>query len=266
MSAAPSADDGERGAMPAAKDYSEALARGLRILTIFGEDTPSLTLAEIARLIGLPRATTRRALITLVHLGYMEEDRRRFHLRPRVLDLAAAYLRASPAIAILQPACERLAAAHGETFSVAVLDGRHAAMIAYARPRQLYSDSAGIGLRMPDYCSAVGRVLLSGRPPEQLDAYLGAAPLPALTDQTLTSPEETRARIEAARRDGFAVVSDEVEPGFRSMAVPVRRAGGAIAFALNIGMPSGRMPETTLRERYLDLLRQEAAALERQLL
>ena len=127
MSAAPSADDGERGAMPAAKDYSEALARGLRILTIFGEDTPSLTLAEIARLIGLPRATTRRALITLVHLGYMEEDRRRFHLRPRVLDLAAAYLRASPAIAILQPACERLAAAHGETFSVAVLDGRHAA-------------------------------------------------------------------------------------------------------------------------------------------
>jgi IclR family pca regulon transcriptional regulator len=253
-------------AMPDAKSYSEALARGIHILTAFGPDTTSLTLAEVARIVGLPRATARRALITLVHLGYVHEERRQFRLTSKVMEFAAAYLSASPATSILQPVCEQLAAAHNETFSVAVLEGADAVMVAYARPRRIYADSIGIGLRIPAFCSAVGRAILSGRSTGEVEQLLASRPLEPLTSATITDPQSVMSAIGEVRREGYAVVAEEVERGFTSMAVPMARLDGRIAFALNVGMPSTNWTVEVMQERYLGLLKKEAAALQRQLI
>lgn len=50
------------------RDFIESLARGLTVLTAFGEGRPELTLTEVAQATGLARATARRALITYEHL------------------------------------------------------------------------------------------------------------------------------------------------------------------------------------------------------
>ena len=68
-------------------DFSEALARGLRVINAFDEQQRQMTLSDIARVIDLPRATTRRALTTLVELGYVESEGRLFRLTPRILRL-----------------------------------------------------------------------------------------------------------------------------------------------------------------------------------
>lgn len=262
MTAATGSDDRE---MPAAKDFSEALARGMRVLTQFGPDNHSMTLSDIARRVGQPRATVRRALITLAHLGYVAEEGRQFRLTPRVMDLASAYLGSSPATAILQPACEALAARYGETFSVAVLQDSDAVMIAYARPRRLYGESIGIGLRIPAYCSAVGRVLLAGLPADARAQLLGTIEPRALTPRTETDRSAITGHVLAAGKAGFAIVEEEVETGFRSMAVPVRRLGGRVEFALNIGMSALRSPASDMQERFLSVLQEQAAIWQRQL-
>src|SRR5215469_10149275 len=82
----------QRLADKAGPDFLEALARGLRIMQAFGRDRRQLTLSDIARLVDLPRASVRRTLHTLVHLGFAETDDRLFRLTPRVLTLASAYL------------------------------------------------------------------------------------------------------------------------------------------------------------------------------
>ena len=64
----------------AGPDFLEALARGLRVLETFNQDRKALTLSDIARLVDLPRASVRRTLHTLVHLGYAETDDRLFRL------------------------------------------------------------------------------------------------------------------------------------------------------------------------------------------
>jgi IclR family pca regulon transcriptional regulator len=51
-------------------DFSEALARGLKVISAFGPDARALTLSDVARRVGQPRATVRRSLLTLVQLGY----------------------------------------------------------------------------------------------------------------------------------------------------------------------------------------------------
>src|SRR3984893_10552630 len=179
-------DAAARASNPLGRDFSEALFRGLQIMTAFGPDAQSMTLSDVARKVDLPRATVRRSLLTLAHLGYVKEEGQLFSLTPRVLQLAATYLGASHAAAILQPCCENLAAEYGETFSVAALDGESAVMIAYATPRRMYMDAPGIGLRLPAYCSAVGRVLLAALPKDEREKFLMRLRLQAVTPRTVT--------------------------------------------------------------------------------
>ncbi len=92
----------------AGSDFLEALARGLRVMQVFDRDRQQLTLSDVARLVSLPRASVRRTLCTLVHLGFAETDGRLFRLTPRILRLASAYLTSNAISDILQPAVERL--------------------------------------------------------------------------------------------------------------------------------------------------------------
>lgn len=85
--------DAERRAQrPDSANFSEALARGLSVITAFDDERRRMTLSDVARAVDLPRATVRRALATLVGLGYIEVEGRLFRLTPRILKLAAAYL------------------------------------------------------------------------------------------------------------------------------------------------------------------------------
>jgi IclR family transcriptional regulator, pca regulon regulatory protein len=259
-------DAAARASNPLGGDFSEALFRGLQIITAFGPSAQSMTLSDVARQVDLPRATVRRALLTLAHLGYMKEEGRLFSLTPRVLQLAAAYLGASQAAAILQPCCERLAAEYGDTFSVAALDGESAVMIAYATPRRMYMDAPGIGLRLPAYCSAVGRVLLAAVPDAQRESFLQQLQPEAITPRTVTDKEELRRILAQVAAAGFSIAEEEAELGFRSLAVPVRRASGAVGFALNTGMRLERGSGDLMQATYLPRLLAEAELLGKQLL
>ncbi len=255
-----------RAQNPLGREFSEALSRGLVIMTSLGEAGGSLSLSELARRVDLPRATVRRALLTLVHLGYAVEDGRQFSLTPQVLRLAAAYLGSSHAAAILQPRCESLAAEYDATFSVAALEGEDAVMVAYATPRRMYMEARGIGLRLPAFCSAVGRVLLAGLPPIERERFLAQLTPRAITPLTVTDKQILGEILAQVGRSGFAIAEAEAELGFRSLAVPIRRVGGPVVYALNTGMPVERCSSEVMQATYLDRLLSEAESLSQHLL
>ncbi|NKC33194.1 IclR family transcriptional regulator domain-containing protein [Falsiroseomonas selenitidurans] len=242
-------------------DFLEALARGLAVLQAFGPERRQMTLAEAARAVDLPRATVRRALHTLVTLGHLESDGRLFRLTPRVLRLAAGYLGANGLSSILQPRCEQLSAQFGAPCSAAVLDGPEIVFIAYGQPARLLNLTTMVGLRLPAFCTALGRVLLAGLPEAEMEALLQRHPPHAVTAQTELDPLRIRRRIARARSEGFALVDQEAEQGFRSLAVPLRRHDGRVVAALNIGMHSERGTAAALREAVLPTLRAQAADL-----
>jgi IclR family pca regulon transcriptional regulator len=246
-------------------EYLEALARGLAVLQAFGPERRQMTLAEAARAVSLPRATVRRALHTLAALGHLESDGRLFRLTPRVLRLAAAYLGANGVSTILQPACERLSAETGAACSAAVLDGQEIVFIAYGQPARLLNVTTMAGIRLPAFCTALGRVLLAGLPEPELGAFLARLAPEPVTPRTETDIARIRAGIEAARREGFALMDQEAEIGFRSLAVPLRRYDGRVVAALNIGMHTERGSAEELQARFLPMLSHAAAEIGGQL-
>lgn len=259
-------DAAARAVHPLGQDFSEALHRGLQIMTAFGASTQALTLSDLARRVDLPRATVRRSLRTLAYLGYVKTDDKLFSLTPRVLQLAAAFLGSSPAATLLQPCCENLAAQFGETVSIAALDDENAVMVAYATPRRMYMDAPGLGLRLPAYCSAVGRVLMAGLPEQQRENLLERIRPQAITPRTVTDKSKLRKILAQVAADGFAIAEEEAELGFRSLAVPVRRVSGVVAFALNTGTHVDRHSAKIMQSKYLPQLLETAQLLSQQLL
>jgi IclR family pca regulon transcriptional regulator len=242
-------------------DHSEALARGLQVLAAFNALRPSLTLTEVAVAVDLPRATARRAILTLVALGYVRMEGRSFSLTPRVLRLAAAYLTSNAVSMLLQPACDRIARHVGESCTAAVLEDDEVVMIARALPAQLVPAGVGVGFRLPAYCSALGRVLLAGLPPADLAAYLDRTALTPVTQHTRTDRSDVQQQIAQAATEGFCFVDQEAEYGFRSIAVPLRKFDGTVVAALNIGARVESTPPEVMTGPYLRELKKEAADL-----
>lgn len=236
----------------------EGLARGLRVVAAFAGERRGLTLSEVAERVGLPRASVRRLLATLVGLGFVAVEGRSFRLTPRVLTLARAYLASDMVAAVMQPIVERVSAQVREACSAAVLDGDQIVFVARATPTRLLTVGLEIGYRLPAWSTAVGRVLLAGLAPEETKRHLARLVPVAHTERTLTDPEAIARAVRAARGDGFSVVDGEVERGFRSLAVPVRRADGRLACALHIGTHALDTTVADTVEAYLPILKAAA--------
>ncbi len=256
----------ERLAQDAGPEFLEALARGLRVIQTFGQEHRQLSLSDVAKLVGLPRASVRRTLHTLMHLGFAETDGRMFRLTPRVLTLAGAYLGSNPISTLIQPALERLSAEINEGCSAAVLDGDDMVMIAHASPARVLQLSGQIGFRIPAVSSSLGRILLADFDDERLEQFLMRVQPKRLTPQTILNKDELRQAILKARSDGYSLVDQEVELGFRSISVALRRRDGKAIGSLNIGLHSERGPVKTMHNQLLPKLRALAADMQMQLL
>ncbi|MGW7212119.1 IclR family transcriptional regulator domain-containing protein [Streptomyces collinus] len=209
------------------REFIESLARGLTVLTAFGEGREELTLTEVARATGLARATARRALITYEHLGLVAPSGRTFTPTPRVLSLGFPPLSRTTLSEIAQPHLADLTSRIHESTSLAVLSesGEEIQYTARVTTARVMSVTITVGTRLPAYATAPGRVLLADTRDE------GA--------------------LASVRSQGYALVDEELEEGLRSVAVPIRDRSGRVVAALNTALHASRR---TPRECVTDLL------------
>ncbi|MFC6152183.1 IclR family transcriptional regulator domain-containing protein [Nocardioides yefusunii] len=213
-------------------EFVQALARGLEVITSFDAEHATMTLSDVSKRTGLSRATCRRLLLTLVELGYVRTDGKAFTLTPQVLKLGTAYLAGLGLPQVAHPHLEKLSAALGESTSCAVLDGTDIVYVARCSTRRLMTVGITVGTRFPAHATSMGRVLLAA----ERDLALPET-LPALTAHTVTDPDVLRAELVQVREQGYAVVTQELELGLRSIAVPVRTSDGKIPAAINVSLP-----------------------------
>ncbi|OWY16880.1 IclR family transcriptional regulator [Thioclava sp. JM3] len=244
-------------------DFIASFAKGLRVIECFGAETPRLSIAEVAQATGFDRATARRCLLTLNAEGYAEYDGKFFTLTPKVLRLGMGALASLPLAQIVQPWLDQLTDRIGQSCSVSILDGTEIVYLARAAQRRVMSIGLMPGSRLPAHCTSMGRVLLAALPPEDARAAVEASDLTPRTAYSLTDPGEILARIDQVRRDGYAVIDQEVEIGLRSIAVPLYDIHGRVVAALNTGMAASADPAETLIETYLPELTRVQTGLRR---
>ncbi len=83
-------------------DFLGSFAKGLRVLAVFGQGRPVLTISQTAELADLDRATARRCLLTLTDEGYAHSDGKYFRLTDKAVRLGNEVLMALPLGQIVQ--------------------------------------------------------------------------------------------------------------------------------------------------------------------
>src|SRR5262245_5145735 len=126
---------GNRRSLPPRREVMGGLAKGIDVIRAFGHQAPALSLSEVAKSAKLPPATARRCLLTLEELGYVTRSGRVFLLRPKVLELGAAYLQAMDVEALTKTLLEELAHRTNDSAALSVRDGVDRVYIARASVR-----------------------------------------------------------------------------------------------------------------------------------
>jgi IclR family transcriptional regulator, pca regulon regulatory protein len=243
-------------------DFVQSLERGLAVIRAFDSERRELALSDVARATGLTRAAARRFLLTLVQLGYMRFDGKLFSLRPRILELGFAYLSGLTLPEVAQPHMESLVAKVNESSSISVLDDTDVVYVVRVPTRRIMTITIAVGTRLPAYATSMGRVLLAGLEPDELEERLSRVELRPLTSRTVTSARKFRELLDIVRRQGYALVDQELEDGLRSAAVPIRDGSGSVVAALNVSVHASRATLQQLRRDFVPLALETATAIE----
>ncbi|GCB53330.1 iclR family transcriptional regulator [Streptomyces sp. NL15-2K] len=239
------ADDAEAAATSpkaAAAGFSQSLERGLLILSSFSETRPVLGIADLGRAVGLNRSTTYRYVATLAKLGYVQQDpdSRKYSLGPRVVDLGFAAINSMEITRVAGPFLQALSDETGYTVSMAVLDGPDIVYVDRRRSGRASTFAMGlhlhVGSRLPAYCTSMGKVLLAHQEPAALRDLVDRTDLARRGPKTITAREQLMVALTRVRRTGFALNDEELAPGLRSLAAPVRDRSGAVVAAVNVGV------------------------------
>ena len=248
-------------ASPDSESFVRTFARGLAVIEALGHGPSRQSLAEVADGVGLPRTAVRRFLLTLIELGFVRTDGKRYWLTPRVLRLGLSYLSSLPYWRQAQVTLEELCSKAKQSCALSVLDGEDIVYVQRQHAKRILAMSPQLGSRLPAHAVSMGRVLLAGLDDDALAAYLRTATLHRLTTATVTNRKALGERIRAARTQGRAWIDGELDESICGLAVPVRDPQGETVAAINVSLPTGAFDEDGAVAAFLGDLRQAAAQL-----
>jgi IclR family pca regulon transcriptional regulator len=216
----------------------EALAKGLRILSLFDEQRPSWRVSDLAVAAGLPMPTVYRVVMTLTAEGYLD------HLpsgeyRPgvRTLTLGTAALRSLDLVGIATPKLQELGQRTGETVNLAVLTGDRVLYLIRLRNSDLVTANIQVGSTLPAVHTSIGKLLLAHLDEADLQSRISDSSFAANHGPNAkVSLAELREELTTIREQGWAMQDEELAHGLRSVAGPISRPDGRVVAGVNLAL------------------------------
>lgn len=215
-----------------------------------------VALTELARRTGLDRSAVQRITHTLHALGYLRQlpETRAYALAPRLVELGHAALAADTLRGLALPHLRTLNERCGETVNLTELDGEEIVYVARFPSRHAVSVDLHVGSRLPAFCTAAGRAMLSCLPPVEAQAILEASRRAPMTDRTVRDVPALMRLLAQARERGYAVNDQEAFVGDLSVATALVDAAGRPLGAINIAVPTPRWTVEALERELVPAL------------
>ena len=203
--------------------FSKSLEKGLKILSLFNQDTPVLTQSEVAKRLGLNMTSTYRYINTLEELGYLEKDMKNKEIRPSILCLIFCnnLMRATDRMRLIKAVVDRIHRENNISIDVIAVIGETI--------RRLYNREADETLtyNLPDSSSnclhntALGKAYLSSLPDDQLIERIATMTLTPRTKNTIVDKSTLLKEIKAIKARKYAISEEEYLPGLIAIGAPL---------------------------------------------
>ncbi|MEU4377217.1 IclR family transcriptional regulator [Pseudonocardia alni] len=212
------------------------------VLDLFTLERPEWGVSEVAEQIGVPRSSAHALLASLVEIGLLQcRTRGRYRIGWRVVEMNETLRGSVDVRSTAAPVLQDLVDRYGETTHLAVME----------RWKVLYIDKvpgnhvinvvgARVGAQLDPHCSAVGKMLLAYREPEEVRRVLGEKPLRRLTPSTITNPVALAQELASIRSAGCSFDAGEAVSEVHCVAAPVRDDMGSVVAAVSVTVPVSR--------------------------
>jgi IclR family transcriptional regulator, pca regulon regulatory protein len=216
----------------------EALAKGLRILSLFDEKRPSWRVSDLADAAKLPMPTAFRLVMTLAAEGYLDRlPNGDYRPGVRTLTLGTAALRSLDLVAIATPRLQELGDQTGETVNLAVLSGDRVLYLVRLRNSDLVTANIQVGSTLPAVHTSIGKLLLAQLDDADVTARISDSSFAANAGPNAKlSLAELRSELSAIRSQGWAMQDEELAYGLRSVAAPITSPDGRVLAGVNLAV------------------------------
>jgi IclR family acetate operon transcriptional repressor len=211
------------------------ISRVSEVLHAYQHDERAMTISELARRTGIPKASTSRIVSEMLEYGFLERDGNEIRLGIRLFELGQQASRPTHLRKFAHPHMTELMKATGQTVHLAVLEGAEVVYIQILRSRLTPPLPSRLGGRLPAYATGVGKALLAFAPSELVDEVC-AGELSPLGPRTITDPALLRRELDAIRANRVAYEREESTANVGCAAAPIINASGVAIAALSVSV------------------------------
>lgn len=220
---------------------SPAVARAVALLELLATE-PS-TLSKLSRKLNVPKSSLHGIVTTLNQRGWVESEDGHYVLGKKLFQTGILYGRNRGLVAAFHDVAQHVVKKTGETTWLGVLEGRdilHVTRVDGTEPLRYVVKE---GERIPAHGTALGKVVLANKDPDELDSILGSSTLPVLTSNTIVELPKLKEHLRTVREQEFALDKGEVYGDLHCVAAPIRDASGQVVAGISIAGPASRFSQ-----------------------
>lgn len=246
------------------RERGSTIERVLDILDAVASSPKPLSATEINNELNLPKATAHRLCAELEARGYLLKQINGKSYVPgnRLRDVAVGVLANARFSATRHAILTELSEKIGETCNIAYPDGLYMAYSDRVETKAPLRLQFSIGMRVPLYCTASGKLYLSTLPKSRRKLVIGKLKLEQHARNTITDPDVLLAEIDLIEKRQVSIDNQELYEDIIAIAVPIKDRHGRFYSSLAIQAPVSRISVES-SDRYLPLLREAAQELSR---
>ena len=215
----------------------QSVCKAMELLSCLAQARTPLTLGELSRQTGMPKATVHGLLSALRSSAVVEQSGEdgRYRLGIRLFEYGCAVSRGWNVLEAAAEPMRHIAEETGETASIAALDRGDVLILDSADARSNFRVVSEKGSRLPVHCTSQGKLFLAYCSSEAEQARLLRAhpPVPH-TPHTITDPDQLAQELRKIQAQGYAVEDGEFRIGLRSVSAPIFGLGGTLQYALGV--------------------------------
>ena len=220
-----------------------SVVRALQILAAFDDEHAICSMTELLERAHLPKTTALRLIQTMLRSGFLfRRADGRFCLGPVLIPLSRAVEVAWRLPVAADATMESVRARTRETVNLYVLEGMSRVCVAQKQGPQHIRFVIPVGVRLPLWAGASGKLLLAHGDRDFFESVVGASGKEEDFSAGLA------VELAEIRRQGYAVSRDERERGASSVAAPIINPRGGVSAALAVSGPTSRFGDDRVAE------------------
>lgn len=223
-----------------ARRVIQSVDRALDIMEVFSRAKGEMRLNEVAAAANLNISTCHHLLTTLMERGYVGQNprQRTYYLGNKIIELSSARVRQMDLVEIATPDLQRLNTETGETVHLAVMLGHDLTTLTKLdSPHAVRVDSGSVGKSDAAHATATGKAILAWLPENEINRIALAKGLKRFTAYTITDLPELIEHLRLVRRNGYAVDTEEFQPGVICIGAAIRDHAGAVMGSISCSLP-----------------------------